>query len=363
MKLTVNIKLCPMDSQAESLLQTLKTVNAACNWISERAFTEKVFKQFALHKLTYYGARERFGLVAQATVRAIAKVADAYKTQKKTKRTFRPLGGIAYDDRIVRFKENLVSIWTVDGRLNIPFVMGEKQRQMFQHRQGEVKLLYVKKKFYLNCVCDVDEVELIEPVDVLGVDFGIVNLVTDSDEEQYSGADINRVRQTFSHRRRNLQRKRTKSAKRKLKQLSGKQKRFQRLTNHILSKQLVAKAKGTQRAIALEDLEGIRDRVTVKKSQRHRLHNWAFYDLRTKIEYKAKIAGVLVIIIDPRNTSRQCSACSHISKSNRVSQSSFVCQNCGFTDNADINASRNIRERAAVNQPNDKIKASALPFR
>src|SRR5690606_21684830 len=93
-------------------------------------------------------------------------------------------------------------------------------------------------------------------------------------------------------------------------------------------------------------------RVTVRKSQRHRLNNWSFYDLKTKIEYKARLNGVTVITVDPRNTSRQCSSCSHISKSNRKSQSSFVCQNCGFTDIADSNASRVIRERATVNLPN-----------
>lgn len=339
--------------QSDALLATMKQVNKACDFISAEAFNAKVFRQFNLHSLTYKPVREKFNLSAQIVVRAIAKVADAYKIDTKTQRKFRPLGSIAYDDRIISFKkDDLVSIWTVNGRINIPFVMGEEQRKLFQHRQGEVKLLYVGKQFFLNCVCDIDEAELFEPKDVLGVDFGIVNIASDSDGEQFSGKDIDRVRQTFTHRRRNLQRKQTKSAKRKLKQLSGKQKRFQKLQNHIISKQLVAKAEGTHRAIALEDLSNIRGRVTVRKSQRNRLNNWAFYDLRAKIEYKARLRGVTVITVDPRNTSRQCSKCSHISKSNRKSQESFVCQNCGFAGNADLNASRNIRERAAVKQPN-----------
>lgn len=353
MKLVVNLKLKPLDLQSKSLLETMKTVNKACDWISEQAFQTKTFKQFNLHKLTYRTVRDTFDLSAQVTVRAIAKVADSYKLDTKVQRTFRPLGAIYYDDRIINFKTNdLVSIWTVDGRITVPFVMGNKQRKLFQHRQGEVKLLYVGKQFFLNCVCDIDEADLFEPKDILGVDFGIVNIASDSDGEQFSGKDIEHIRQTFSHRRRNLQRKQTKSAKRKLKQLSGKQKRFQKLQNHVISKQLVMKAKDTCRAIALEDLSNIRDRITVRKSQRNKLNNWSFYDLRGKIEYKARLHGVTVITVDPKNTSRQCSKCSHISKSNRKSQESFVCQNCGFADNADLNASRNIRERAAVNQPN-----------
>jgi len=359
-KLVINLKLKPsLDMQSDALLATMKQVNKACDHISKAAFQNKVFKQFKLHKLTYHTVRNTFGLSAQVVVRAISKVADAYKVDTNTQRKFRPLGSIAYDERIIRFKKNdLVSIWTVNGRITLPFVMGDKQRELFQRRQGEVRLLYVGRQFFLNCVCDVDEAALLDPKDVLGVDFGIVNIISDSDGERVSGENIERIRQTFSHRRRNLQRKQTKSAKRKLKQLSGKQKRFQKLQNHIISKQLVIKAKDTCRAIALEELRYIRDRITVRKSQRHRLNNWSFSDLRQKIEYKAKLLGVPVITVDPKNTSRQCSACGHISKSNRKSQESFVCQSCGFTDNADSNASRNIRGRAAVNLPNEIIRFS-----
>jgi IS605 OrfB family transposase len=159
-----------------------------------------------------------------------------------------------------------------------------------------------------------------------------------------------------------LQKKQTKSARRKLKKLSGKQSRFQKNENHIISKKLVEKAKHTQRAISLEDLKEIRSRIRVRKSQRSRLNNWAFADLRAKIEYKAKLSGVTVIAVNPKNTSRQCSKCSHISKSNRKSQSEFVCQQCGFADNADSNASRNIRERATVNLPNDRNIKVARPL-
>jgi len=361
-KLVVNIKLKPLESQHSALLATLKEANKACDWISRQAFENKIFKQYNLHKLTYHVARDLFNLSAQMLVRAISKVSDSYKIQTEKQTTFKPTGSIAYDDRIISFKKSdIVSIWTVQGRLNIPFVMGEHQRKLFQFRKGEVDLMYRKGEFYLNAVCDVPEKKQFEPKDILGIDFGIVNIVSDSDGEQFSGKQIEKVRQTFAHRRRNLQKKQTKSAKRKLKQLSGKQSRFQKNENHIISKRLVEKAKHTQRAISLEDLKEIRFRIRVRKAQRHRLNNWSFFDLRAKIEYKAKLSGVTVIAVNPKNTSRECSNCSHISKSNRKSQSEFVCQQCGFADNADSNASRNIRERAAVKLPNDRnIKAANL---
>lgn len=151
-----------------------------------------------------------------------------------------------------------------------------------------------------------------------------------------------------------MQRKGTKASKCKLKQLSGKQSRYQKDVNHQISKRLVTKAKDTQRAIAVEELKNIRRRITVRKAQRNRLNNWAFADLREKLTYKAKLSGVTVIAVNPKNTSRECSKCSHISKSNRKSQSEFICQKCNFSDNADSNAARNIRARATVKLPNDR---------
>jgi len=355
MKLIVNIKLKPLESQHSALLATMKEANKACDWISAQAFEQKVFKQFNLHKIVYHAVKDTFNLSAQMVVRGIAKVSDSYKIQTAKQTTFKTTGSIAYDDRIISFKKSdIVSIWTVEGRLNIPFVMGEHQRKLFEFRKGEVDLMYRKGEFYLNAVCDVPEEREFEPKDILGVDFGICEIASDSDGEQFSGKHIEKVRQTFAHRRRNLQRKQTKSAKRKLKQLSGKQSRFQKNENHIISKKLVAKAKCTERAISLEELTNIRKRIKVRKAQRGKLNNWAFADLRSKIEYKAKLSGVTVIAVNPKNTSRECSACGHISKSNRKSQSKFQCQQCNFVANADDNAARNIRVRATVKLPNDR---------
>jgi len=110
-------------------------------------------------------------------------------------------------------------------------------------------------------------------------------------------------------------------------------------------------AQGTNRAIALEDLKGIRSGSTVSKPLRSVLGKWAFYELASFIQYKAQLLGIPVIFVDPKYTSQQCSVCGFISKENRKSQAEFVCLNCGHAENADINAAKNIALRAAVNQP------------
>src|SRR5262249_26088553 len=145
----------------------------------------------------------------------------------------------------------------------------------------------------------------------------------------------------------------TKNAKRRLKQTAGRERRFHRATNHCISKALVKKAVVSCKALALEDLFGIRERVTVRHEHRYERHSWAFFQLRQYITYKAAQAGVSVHLVDPRNTSRTCSACGHCEKANRTSQESFLCQRCGFATNADYNAALNIsrKEWAAVNRP------------
>jgi len=205
--------------------------------------------------------------------------------------------------------------------------------------------------FFLLATCAVPE-EDDEAVDgVLGIDLGIKELATDGDGDHFSGEGVEAKRLWYSERRAALQSVGTPSAKRRLKKLSGRERRFRRDINHQISKRLVEKAKDTGRAIALEDLGGIRDRVTVRKSQRARHHSWSFFQLRSFIEYKAKRAGVPLVLVDPRNTSRRCSVCGHCEKKNRKTQSEFVCRSCGHSMNADVNAALNIGAKGAFNLP------------
>ena len=353
MKLTAKIKLQPTPEQCDLLLKTLEEANAACNDISLIAWNAKVFGQFSLHKLVYRDTRDKCDLCAQMVIRAIAKVADAYKIDKRTCRVFRSHGAFPYDNRTLSFKVDtqMVSIWTLKGRQHITYQCGERQRQLLEGKRGEADLCYVQGNFYLAVTCEVETLIQEDIGDMLGVDLGIINLATDSDGNAFSGNDIEDKRRTFSHRRRNLQRNGSKASKRKLKQLSGQQSRYQTNTNHVISKRIVEIAQDTNRGIALEDLKGILDRVTVRRRQRNKHTNWSFYQLRCFIEYKAKLAGVPVVVVDPRNTSRMCHVCGHIDKANRRIQSSFLCVSCGHSAPADYNAALNIRARATVNTP------------
>lgn len=366
MELIVQLKLMPESADHAALLSTLSRANEAANSISQTAWETGTFGQFALQKLCYYDIKTRFGLTAQLVVRAVSKVVDAYKLDRDRPRTFRLHGSIAYDDRVLRYGESYVSIWTLDGRRKIPFICDERARRLLAMRQGETDLVYRDGTFYLFATVNYDEPAEGPVEDVIGIDLGLVNLAVDSDGNRHSGAHINSLRQRQRRLRRRLQTKRTWSKLRLLKKRRRKERRFATWVNHRISKRIVAEAQRTKRAIALEELKGIRSRVRVRKPQRATLHGWSFDQLSSFIEYKAKMAGVRVVFVDPRNTSRTCPECGHCAKENRPDQATFLCQRCSLAGLADLIAALNIRVRgwAAVSQPNaDAVRSASRPRR
>ena len=110
--------------------------------------------------------------------------------------------------------------------------------------------------------------------------------------------------------------------------------------DHKISNKIVKIAKENNCNIQMEDLTGIRKRGGNKSKRfRYSLNNWSFYRLRRMIEYKSKLQGILVSLIDPRYTSKTCSRCGHIGERNGKK---FKCLNCKHIDHADVNASFNI---------------------
>ena len=349
---TLQIKLLPNDEQKQALADTFMAFNAACNFVSRIAFDKKLFNKVFLQRIVYGDIREKFGLAAQLAVRVIAKVVETYKADRTIFHEFRDFGSIVYDERILSFKGlDEVSINTVRGRIRIPMTIGKYGKIPFERIRGQCDLVRKNKLFYLVAAVEVKEESTIEPKDIIGADMGIVNILVDSTGKYYSGDSIRAVRERNADLRSRLQSVGTKSAKRHLKKLSGKESRFAGDTNHTISKEIVAKAKGTSSAIAIENLEGIRKRTTVRKGNRYIHSSWSFRQLRSFIEYKAREAGIPVLMVDPKYTSNECPICHAIDRRNRPERSLFRCVSCGFSGEADFIASLNIRNRAAVNQP------------
>lgn len=357
MLVTAKIKLLPTDGQFQLLQETMKQFNLACNSISEIAFETKTFFKVNIQKICYYEICEQFKtLSSQMVIRAIAKVAEAYKFNKKVKCTFRLDGAIVYDQRILSLKGlESASLTTVAGRILVPMVVSDYHLSVIQDKRvrGQADLVLVDGVFYLLLVIEIPEDMKINATDVLGIDLGIAHIAADSEGEFFSGKKLNNLRKRNARIRSKLQSKGTKSAKRKLKRRARKESRMARDVNHCISKKIVGKAQRHSSVVALEDLKGVskntKKRKTVNKSQRQRLGKWSFYQLRQFIEYKAQRAGIEVVFVDPKYTSQECSSCGHTTKENRKAQDRFECIQCGFVANADYNASLNIKRRAIVN--------------
>lgn len=370
MELTLQLQLLPDTAQAQRLQATVERFNAACMWLAQQAFAQRLANKVQLQRLYYRDLRIRFGLSAQMAVRCIARVVGAYKRDKRICPTFRPHAAMPYDQRLMSFKGvDHVSLLTLDGRMLVPFVMGDYQRQRFTeaHRQSHL-MLRDDGRWFLLVVVNLPEPAPVPITDFIGVDLGVVNLATTSDGPSMSGEEIERTRQRYHTRRQRLQKaasaalqrgKRPKQIRQALRRMHQREARFRRDTNHRIALRLVETAKDTARGIALEDLQHIRKRTRFRKSQRAQMHGWSFGQLRTFVDYKAQVAGVPVVFVDPRYTSQTCNVCGHCTKTNRQSQAVFSCQRCAYTTQADFNAALNIRAKALVKAP--MVAASRQP--
>lgn len=310
---------------------------------------------------------EKFGLSAQVAQSAIRHVAAKYVSARTAKKHLkRPvrfqgtamvlMGGERGRDFSVSPKG--FSVWTLVGRIKgIPYHGAPALIDYLDTWQmGDGRLLMRKGKVYLVVSFKKEIPEITSLNDgVVGLDRGInvIAAVTAGRQARFfGGGHVKHVRWRYTHIRASLQskkaRKNTRSLRRVLKRLSGREARFQIDVNQVVSKWIVefAKATGTP-VIALEDLKGIRQGRRLRKQQRTDLNRWAFYQLEQFLRYKAEPEGIVLWPVDPKHTSQGCSRCGHTEKANRHGHD-FTCKACGYRLHADLNAARNIRLRGIL---------------
>ncbi|MET8643694.1 transposase [Streptomyces sp. NPDC004675] len=373
MKLVVQVKLMPDAVQAPAVERTLRGANEAANWVSALSFDHFGLKGSVreLRKLCYGELKAR-GFGAQAAQHVIKRVADSYTALRASIRAgnlgpegsrrrrraeskavvFRPEAAHTYDDRCLswNFDAQTVSIWTLDGRLkSIRFACSPVAlKQLAESRKGETDLTARDGKLFLVATIDLPEPEVFEPKGFIGVDRGITNLATTSDGDNHSGRRLGRYRRWQARKRAELQARQTRSAKQLLNKRARREARHATHINHKISKTVVAVAQRTDRGIALEELGGIRERVTVPRDQRARQSSWPFHQLGAFIAYKAKRAGVPFIEVDPAYTSQRCPRCGHTGRANRRTRDHFHCRRCGLAGPADHVAGANIATRGVT---------------
>ena len=185
---------------------------------------------------------------------------------------------------------------------------GAYQAARLDRAKGQADLILRDGTFYLYVTVDLPSPPPIGVQDVLGVDLGIATLPWTATARRTRARASSSAAASSPVFGRACRQAGTKSAKKHLRRNRRRESRYQRDVNHCISKHLVQKALVGQKALSLEDLSGIRERVTVRKTHRYERLSWAFSSTAGSLSpTSAKRQGVPLYIIDPRNTSQNLS--------------------------------------------------------
>ena len=347
--MTAKVQIAATDTDKVLLNKTMSVYCDACNYVSDYVFRTHDLKQFSLNKILYSTLREKFGLKSQMAQSVCKTVIARYKTILENQNEWikpsfkKPQYDLVWN-RDYSLTQNCFSVNTLNGRVKLPY-FAEGMSKYFNHsiyRFGTAKLVNKRGKYYLYIpvTYEVEESNISDICNVVGIDRGINFVVATYDSKHksgfVSGKAIKQKRANYSRLRKELQMRHTPSSRRRLKAIGQRENRWMQDINHQVSKAL-ATGNPKHTLFVLEDLTGIRNATErVKTKDRYVSVSWSFYDLEQKLIYKAKQNQSSVIKVDPRYTSQCCPACGHTEKSNRNKKIHlFTCKNCGYTSNDD----------------------------
>jgi IS605 OrfB family transposase len=360
------------------LFDTICIANEACNDCIRIGFENRDYNKTRLHHLTYYPTRKKFPTLNSSIVTSIRDQASdmlkrVFKDSKPTKPIKRNGSGIrlTHNTFKVFLETKTISISTIGGRREYQISVPEyfMKKYLVSATKLTAATLRAKRRIiYLDVIAEVN-VPTERPVStIIGIDRGAYFPAVASNNMFFDAKRIRKTKGEYRFNKQQLQRAGTRSAKRHLKQLAGRERRFIADVNHCISKRIVG---SDCDAIALEELKPSAMKMRKRRGKGRKiaslLGSWSPTDLLNKITYKAALAGKKVILVNSHYTSQACNRCGDIRRANRNGRN-FKCQVCDFTLHSDLNASRNIaslakgREgRLHVNQPiatYDELKAS-----
>ena len=346
---TAKIQVSVTDSHKALLNETMSIYREACNYVSDYIFQTHDLKQFSINKALYSVLRERFGLKSQMTQSVFKTVIAKYKTilenqNKWIKPSFKKPQYDLVWNRDYSLTQNRFSVNTLNGRIKLPYFDNgmEKYFDRTIYKFGTAKLVKKHGKYFLHIpvTCNIEESKISDICNVVGIDRGINFVVATYDSKHksgfVSGKSIKQKRAKYSKLRKELQMRRTPSARRRLKAIGQRENRWMQDVNHQVSKALVVNnPKNT--LFVLEDLTGVRNATErVRTKDRYVSVSWSFFDLEQKLIYKAKQNQSIVIKVDPRYTSQCCPICGHTENANRNKKIHlFTCKHCGYKSNDD----------------------------
>ncbi len=368
---TVPLQMIVTPDHLTALVETAAQFTAVFNAVCAYGWQHHLSNGVTLHHRLYRSLKAQYpALVSDLHIQARVKAAEAMRSAFARRRQGRPVSCPQSQACPPRYNQHTFTIdWqgqtvrlsTTAGRLTIPFRLPKYAGRYIGAKACTADL--IPRRGVLECwmhvVVDVPAPPVVPTDAVVGVDLGLAQPAVIS-TGRFLGRKVWRAIETrYVRIRHALQRCGTKSAKRHLRRLGGRQRRFRRDCDHVLSKQIVGSARPGD-VIAVERLTGIRTRVRHRQGkQNRRFHGWSFAQLKRFITYKAEERGCTVAEVNPRHTSQRCSRCGHTARTNRRSRALFHCRACGYTLHADLNGARNIA--AAYRAGPGRSGAGGLP--
>jgi putative transposase len=361
---TVRLLLQPTAEQSVVLAETASEFTKAFNLCTRIGWDQGVRNATSLHYVTYKASKAFCPtLVSDLHIQARIKASEALRSAAELAKTGREVSMPQSEQcppryNLRTFKLNWdkseIRLSTAQGKQTIAFSLPEYAAQFQGLPTATADLVFHHERWHLHVVTEQPAPEVNPNGEVVGVDLGLTVPAVTSANQFLGERRWKNVEKRFFRLKRSLQKRGTKHAKRRLRKIRGKQRRFRRDCDHLLSKRIVQSV-GPGTTIVLENLKDIRRTTKVKRKTEtsRRIHGWSFAQLKSFIEYKAEARGCTVSGVDPRHTSRQCCRCGHIARNNRRCRSVFKCRSCGFELPADLNAARSIeaKYRAGIGMP------------
>ncbi|KZX48743.1 RNA-guided endonuclease TnpB family protein [Haloarcula sp. K1] len=358
---TVSVKLDVDSNDAALLRETVDEFLLAANYVVDHAWQGeyKTTSKAQLHAETYDDVREQTRLHANLVQNARNKAADAVQSAvarwKQGEYAGKPhftSPTVVYDKRCATFHDEYVSLATVEGRIEVEYLLPAADRDTPHSRYLDsddyqvtgAELHHRDGQWFLHLRTNA-EVESDTPKQattghrtVLGVDLGVNQLAVTSTGTFWSGHEFDHWRREYEERRGSLQQCGMRAAHENIQSVGGKETgRFKLMLHRIANGIIEEAAENGCTIIAFEELSGICDRLPEASWG----HKWAFERLYEYVKYKSELHGIDVAVVDPENTSRRCSHCGFTHPDNRDSEA-FVCLKCGYENHADYNAAKNV---------------------
>ncbi len=351
MKLTLKIKMRTLTRRKEKMLIEAMSEFKACvnEWLKAIDELGEEPNRGNLHSFAYQRIREKFNLhsnVIQDAMNLALEIWRSWNGREKPKFNSNCIYFKGVDVKIEN--DGLVVPLRPRERVYLPLYVRKYHRRYLQYKHGRVTITKDREDFYACISVKVPEKKPFKPQGFLGVDFGYYNIIVVADERgrevmRFQGDELIQRKEYYEKLRARRQQRLMSIFGIKDKDLGHKDRNYVNNLNHKIAKELVLTAKRMRKAIVIEKLKGVKKNRNAKKIRKI-LHRWSYYNLIQKIKYKAKLEGVPVIEVSPRNTSKTCSNCGFIYK-NFKNQRLFHCPNCGLIIDRDLNASINIARK------------------